>query len=465
MRWSGEGSFGAVLTVYEADSGAEYAAKRFELNEDDGCTLSSGALIEVSFLSAIRMASLDKKGIIHLEDVCELTEEGEDILCAVVPKYNCSLEEAIQGGALTSNRTRLSIAISLLEAVAVLHSNGVVHRDIKSANVMLTEELRPVLIDFSLAKYMPEGAVVSEEAPSDSAEHTGSVGTPTYMAPELVEANGENLRYDSRVDSWSVGVVLLELFRGKVMEECKDRAAFRMIDEAKARMSDKPVPRIIKGLLEVEPDKRLKCSDAYKKLLQCSSHADKENSNEGFLSSDSSKPLSDYFGNYVVAGGAHAGELQEIRRFYHVLEMTNPTTIKAAMYYSSLFDQSNEDKPPPLHLLLLAQKIYEPRTIDLVTIDEFDEDDPQLSDFDIDEYMKDEMTIMKAANWCCLVLPPSSEAEAHSLVGKNAVQGSCKRALKGKRKRRAEKQTQKRRRHAAAIRQHEGESDDEYTDD
>ncbi|KAF4698301.1 hypothetical protein FOZ63_008806 [Perkinsus olseni] len=140
----GEGSFGAVLTVYEADSGAEYAAKRFELNEDDGCTLSSGALIEVSFLSAIRMASLDKKGIIHLEDVCELTEEGEDILCAVVPKYNCSLEEAIQGGALTSNRTRLSIAISLLEAVAVLHSNGVVHRDIKSANVMLTEELRPV---------------------------------------------------------------------------------------------------------------------------------------------------------------------------------------------------------------------------------------------------------------------------------------------------------------------------------
>ncbi|KAF4714085.1 P-TEFb-associated cyclin-dependent protein kinase Cdk9, partial [Perkinsus olseni] len=330
----GEGSFGAVLTVYEADSGAEYAAKRFELNEDDGCTLSSGALIEVSFLSAIRMASLDKKGIIHLEDVCELTEEGEDILCAVVPKYNCSLEEAIQGTkkgysgqwrSLVPPPSLLSIAIPLLEAVAVLHSNGVVHRDIKSANVMLTEELRPV------AKYMPEGAVVSEKAPSDSAEHTGSVGTPTYMAPEIVEANGENLRYDSRVDSWSVGVVLLELFTGKVMEECKDRAAFRMIDEAKARMSDKPVPRIIKGLLEVEPHKRLKCSDAHKKLIQCSSHANKENSNEGFLLSDSSKPLRDYFGNYVIAGGAHAGELQEIRRFYHVLEMTNPTTIKAAM--------------------------------------------------------------------------------------------------------------------------------------
>ncbi|KAF4716472.1 hypothetical protein FOZ63_005773, partial [Perkinsus olseni] len=66
---------------------------------------------------------------------------------------------------------------------------------------------------------------------------------------------------------------------------------------------------------------------------------------------------------------------------------------------------------------------------------------------------------------CCLVVPPSSEAEADSLVGKNAVQGSCMRALKGKRKRRAEKQTQKRRRHAAAIRQHEGESDDEYPDD
>ncbi|EER11242.1 hypothetical protein Pmar_PMAR014543 [Perkinsus marinus ATCC 50983] len=161
------------------------------------------------------------------------------------------------------------------------------------------------------------------------------------------------------------------------MSESKDRAAFMMINEAKARMSDKPVPAIIKGLLEVDPSKRLTCCDAYDRLNK---HKDKENS----IIEDTMpvKPLKDYFGNYDI--------------------------------------------------------------LDLINIDEFDEDDPYLSDFDIDDYMRDEMRIMEVVGWCAFVQPVSSQAEVDRLVG-NAV---SKRSLKGKRKRKAEKQIEKRRKHA-----------------
>ncbi|EER00137.1 hypothetical protein Pmar_PMAR014804 [Perkinsus marinus ATCC 50983] len=142
------------------------------------------------------------------------------------------------------------------------------------------------------------------------------------MAPELVNANGGVLRSGTSVNG-NDGKYSSSYDR-RVMSESKDRAAFMMINEAKARMSDKPVPAIIKGLLEVDPSKRLTCCDAYYRLNK---HKGKENS----IIDDAMhvKPLKDYFGNYDILGDTST--LQELRRFYHLLEMTNPTTIKAAL--------------------------------------------------------------------------------------------------------------------------------------
>ncbi|KAF4672341.1 hypothetical protein FOL47_000649 [Perkinsus chesapeaki] len=123
--------------------------------------------------------------------------------------------------------------------------------------------------------------------------------------------------------------------------------------------------------------------------------------------------------------------------------MSNPTTIKAAMK-----EASTEGRRERLMV------------IDLVTIDEFDDNDPNLQDFDIDEYMADEVNIMKAANWCCLVVPVSSKEEGDSLIG-NTVRKH--KALKGKRKRKEEKQAEKRKQRREAVKE-DGRSDDDDED-
>src|SRR5215831_4317272 len=96
----------------------------------------------------------------------------------------------------------LEWAIQLAEALAHAHAHGVIHRDIKTANVMFAESGALKLTDFGLAK-MGEGVTITQ---------TGTVmGTPAAMAPE--QALG--LEADERSDVFSTGVVLYELFTGE----------------------------------------------------------------------------------------------------------------------------------------------------------------------------------------------------------------------------------------------------------
>merc|ERR1711920_767108 len=115
---------------------------------------------------------------------------------------------------------QLRVARGLLSAVAFLHASGTMHRDIKPGNVMLTEELEPVLIDFSLAKveldlpHMERAPRTAKEKRRKArgkkiekpevqgAKHSQGVGTPLYMAPEV----WKNEDYGNAADNWSVGL-------------------------------------------------------------------------------------------------------------------------------------------------------------------------------------------------------------------------------------------------------------------
>jgi len=97
----------------------------------------------------------------------------------------------------------LTYAVQIIRALKEAHSKGIVHRDIKSENIMVTEDDRIKVMDFGLAKLKGSPQVTK----------TGNtVGTVTYMSPEQLRGDA----VDERSDIWSFGIVLYELLTGRL---------------------------------------------------------------------------------------------------------------------------------------------------------------------------------------------------------------------------------------------------------
>ncbi|GLD95465.1 hypothetical protein PINS_up004110 [Pythium insidiosum] len=162
-------------------------------------------------------------------------------------------------------RAARRIFAALCSAIAALHLQNVIHRDLKLENVLLDDELRPKVIDFGFSQLefsLKETITTTGRAVPPRSQTALGVknfcGTPSYMAPEVVACK----TYDGRsVDVWSLGIILYLLlcgrfpFQGATLHQLYSN--IRSTPLTVAPSISKPAQSLLHGILVIDPAKRL----------------------------------------------------------------------------------------------------------------------------------------------------------------------------------------------------------------
>ena len=237
----GTGGYGAVYRCLDTQLGRPVAVKVLRGGQD-----VPPAEAERFLQEARRLAQLNHPGIVAIHDVG--LEDGQVYLVSDF------LEGPDLARWLETNRPSwpesARIVAALAEALAHAHARLIVHRDVKPANVIMTPDRGPILVDFGLGL---------DEARAGGSELGIVSGTPAYMAPEQVA--GAAHRIDGRTDVYSLGVVLYTMLCGLMPFRASNlQELLRQV-----RDDEPQPPRQIRP--EIPPDLERACLKALAKRL------------------------------------------------------------------------------------------------------------------------------------------------------------------------------------------------------
>ena len=231
----GGGAFGEVYRAQKRSIGKSYAIKFLKVDDD-----RSTEIIERELSHARLFAAIDHPNLVAIEDLGQVEGvpyvvmgyAGEDTLARRLTRGGFDAVEAFR------------VFIQVCRGVLALHERNLVHFDLKPSNVFLRGDTARVG-DYGLAKLLADG------------RNTLSFGrgTPHYMAPEVLKG-----RADQRADIYSLGVILFEIFAGRVPYDGDSGLVALLNDEPQPIEYPEGFParlrEVVARCLDADPDRR-----------------------------------------------------------------------------------------------------------------------------------------------------------------------------------------------------------------
>lgn len=249
----GQGSMGMVYKGFDPSIERYVALKMVSphiLNMDDATIASSLNRFKQEAKIAGRLSHP------HIVSVYEYGEDKGRIFIAMEFVQGKELKDILSSNRrIASIDSCLNLMIQLMEALAHAHEKGVVHRDIKPGNILLTPSGDIKIMDFGIAKI----------ASSELTQMGTLIGTPSYMSPEMVE----NKISDPRTDIFSAGIVFYQCLVGKKpFEGSNHQVMHKIVNQKHVPPSEmnpelpREIDRIVAKALAKNPDQRYPNADA-----------------------------------------------------------------------------------------------------------------------------------------------------------------------------------------------------------